>query len=208
MSTSRSGIENDRVSGNNCKMWLSCRSALKNQSSIKVLWLRQAGITYENPGLCFQTVLMNCRRLGLCLRAAGWVCARERNRRVHLGIVGRNVKWPHRAQSRKPQWGMWSGCCVTGLWTWLWTWILLNQRINWYKWETVIKRSLIWYSITIVFTNFQMHWAIIAYIFRKMLTLLTFTGFWRQYLTKLLDYTDFPLCAVPPINKHIRKLTK
>lgn len=178
-------------------MWFSCRSALKNQSSIKVLWLRQGGITYENPVLGFQTVLMNCRRLGLCSRAAGWVCDRERNRRVHLGIVGRNVKWPHRAQSRKPQRGMWSGCCVTGLWTWLWTW---------YKWETVIKRSLIWYSITIVFTNFQMHWTIIAYTFSE--NLITFTAFWRQYLTRLLDYTNFPPCAVPPINKHIRKLTK
>lgn len=165
MSASRSGIENDRVPGNNCKMWLSCRSALKNQSSIKVPWLRQGGITYENPVLCFQTVL-NCRRLALCLRAAGWVCAKERNRRVHLGIVGRNVKWPHRAQSRKPQRGMWSGRCATGLWTWLWTWILQNQTINGYKWETVIKH-LLFDILSLVFTNFHMHWAIIAYIFRK-----------------------------------------
>lgn len=168
MSASLSGIEGDRVPGNNRKMWFSCSSALKNQSSIKVIWLRQRGITYENPVLCFQTVLMNCRWLALCCHAASWVCARERNRRVRLGIVGRNVKWPHRAQSRKPQRGMWSGCCVTGLWTWLWTWILRNKMINWYQWETVIKTSLICYSITIVFTVFNMYyWAILAYIFRK-----------------------------------------
>lgn len=156
MSASLSGNESNRAPGNSRKMWLSCRSALKNQSSIKVLWLRRGGITYENPGLSFQTVLMNCRWLALCLHAAGWVCARERNKRVHLGIVGRNVKWPHRAQSWKPQRGMWSGCCVTGLWTWLWTWILQNQFINWYKWENVFKTSLICYSITIDFTNFHL----------------------------------------------------